>query len=250
MVTFPGRGRTRFTGAGGSAERKFEQLTRENVRAEWRMWSLALVTMVAFAVWSFYSGRVGGRVLAGASGALGGVLLVIYSLGGHISAFRWWLGAEGERETGKEIEKLGPDWHCEHDVAHEHGNWDHVLVGPPGIFLLDSKLVHGRAEARADALRSGRLFFSGGAFRSAARRMNEEIERELGSRAPWVQAVVVVWGDFPQARHEEENVVYVRGEELVLWLEQLPEKLNRPRRAACTAAVQEVRGSLRARVKT
>jgi hypothetical protein len=83
------------------------------------------------------------RGLAGMSGVLAGALLVVWSLGGHVTTFRWWLGAEGERETAKEIEKLEANWHCEHDLEHERGNWDHVLVGPPGVFLLDSKSLSG-----------------------------------------------------------------------------------------------------------
>jgi hypothetical protein len=53
--------------------------------------------------------------------------------------------------------------------------------------------------------------------------------------------VVVVWADFPQARHVEENVVYVRGEELRDWVEALPERLTVPQRAAVIAALQEAR---------
>jgi hypothetical protein len=62
--------------------------------------------------------------------------------------------------------------------------------------------------------------------------------------APWVQAVVVVWGDFPQGRHEEENVVYIRGEELRSWVEGLNERLNPPQCAAVVAPLGEVRNVL------
>jgi hypothetical protein len=234
----------RFPGAGGSAEREFNRLTRQNIRSEWKVWALAAAMTIGFAVWSFYAGRVSGRLFAAVSGALFGAFFVIYSLGGHISAFRWHLGAEGERETGEQIESLGTDWHCEHDLEHEHGNWDHVLVGPPGVFLLDSKLLHGTSAVGADALRSGRVLYRGNAFRSGARRVNAELERKLGFRASWVQAVVVIWGDFPQSHHEERDVVYLRGEQLTAWLEGLPAKLNGPQRAAYVTALREVRESL------
>jgi hypothetical protein len=59
-----------------------------------------------------------------------------------------------------------------------------------------------------------------------------------------VQAVVVVWGDFPQSRHEERDVVYVRGDELRPWLEQLQVRVNAPQRAALVTALQEVRTAL------
>jgi hypothetical protein len=234
----------RLGGAGASAEREFRRQRRQNIRDGWAVWSLLGLGIVAFAVWSAFTGGVATRVLAAASGAIAGVTFVMWSLGGHISAFRWWIGAEGERDTAREIEKLGSQWHCEHDLEHEYGNWDHVLVGPAGVFLLDSKVLHTTAAAGGDALRSGRLAFRGGVFRAGARQINSALERQLGSRAPWVQAVVVVWGDFPQTRHEEQGVVYVRGVGLREWLLALPEKVNAPQRAALITAIQEVRTSL------
>jgi hypothetical protein len=123
----------RFAGAGGSAEREFNRRRQQNVRDEWRVWLFASVGVLGFAVWSFFASGVASRALAATAGLLAGVLVVVWALGGHVSTFRWWLGAEGERATAREIERLGPAWHCEHDVEHEYGNWDHVLVGPPGV---------------------------------------------------------------------------------------------------------------------
>lgn len=202
-----------------------------------------------FATWSAFAGEVAGRLLAAMAGMIVGAATVVWSLGGHISAFRWWLGAEGERDTAKRIERLGPEWHCEHDVEHEYGNFDHVLVGPPGVFLIDSKLLHTTAVAGDDRLRAGRIFYGGAAFRGGARRIKLALEQRLGSKAPWVQAMVVVWGDFPQARHAEGDVVYLRGEELVPWLNEQAERLNAPQRAALVTALQEVRAALSEHVR-
>jgi hypothetical protein len=236
--------RQRFRGAGGSAERQFNLLRRQNIRDEWRVWSLVILAVIGFAVWSAFTGAIAGRVLAATAGLLFGMLFAVWALGGHVSAFRWWLGVMGERDTGREIEKLGPEWHCEHDLVHDHGNWDHVLIGPPGIFLLDSKLLHGTAVAGDDVLRSGRLTFAGGSFRFGAKRVKELLEERLGFRAPWVQAVAVVWADFPQGRHEEQDVVYLRCDQLQPWLSQLPQKMTAPQRAALVTAIREVRASL------
>jgi hypothetical protein len=236
--------RARFGDPGGSASREFRRQRRENIRAAWRPWLLSSAAVVAFAAWSMFATGVAARALAGTAGVFIGVLFVMWALGGHISAFRWWIGVEGERATAREIAKLGDEWHCEHDVVHRHGNWDHIVVGPAGMFLLDSKLLHGTAAAGGDALRAGRLVFAGGSFRAAARTVKDEVERQLGWRAPWVQAVVVVWADFPQVQHEEQNVVYVSGEELLRWLNGLPERMNRPQRAALIAALREVRDAL------
>jgi hypothetical protein len=234
----------RFGGAGGSATREFNRLRRQNIREQWHVWLFVSLGILGFASWSLLVSGMAARALAAAAGILAGVMLVIWALGGHYSAFRWWLGAEGERETGAEIEKLGPEWHCEHDLKHNSGNWDHVLVGPAGVFLLDSKRFHGTAAVGGDALRSGRLAFAGGVFRSGAKRIKLGLEERLGTRAPWVQAVVIVWGEFPQARLDDQNVVYLRGDELLPWLSELPTRLNAPQRSALITALQEVRTSV------
>jgi hypothetical protein len=88
------------------------------------------------------------------------------------------------------------------------------------------------------------MLYSGGSFRAGAQGVKDAIERQLGWRAPWVQAVVVVWGDFPQAPHDEENVIYVRGDELRPWLEALPARLTGPQRAAVIAALREARDAI------
>jgi hypothetical protein len=234
----------RFAGAGESASREFKRLRRKHIREDWYFWLVALTALVGSAIYSSYVGGIASRILAATAGFSLGVLLVIYMLGGHISAFRWWQGAIGERDTAKEIERLGAEWHCEHDLQYDHGNYDHVLVGPPGIFLLDSKLLHGTSAAGRDGLRAGRLVYGGVGFRAGAKRVNSALADRLGFGAPWVQPVVVVWGDFPQERHEEQNVVYVRGEQLVGWLTGLPDRINAPQRAACVTALREVRKAL------
>jgi hypothetical protein len=238
------RRKQRFKGAGISAEREFSRRRWRNVRDDWRTWLFAIALIVAFAAWSLFSTGMVARFMASIAGFVAGALFVMWSLGGHVSTFHWWIGAEGERDTAKQIERLGPEWHCEHDLEHGRGNWDHVLVGPPGVFLLDSKVINGTAAAGDDALRSGRLNYPGGIFRSGAKQIKDAIEARLGSRAPWVQAVVVVWGDFPQAHHEEQDVVYLRGDQMTTWLGEQPQKLNGPQRAALTTALQEVRVSL------
>lgn len=88
------------------------------------------------------------------------------------------------------------------------------------------------------------MVYRGSTQRWGAATIKEAVQQRLGGRAPWVQAVVVVWGDFPQARHEEQDVVYVSGDELRAWLAELPSKMNAPQRAALVTALQKARGAL------
>ena len=58
---------------------------------------------------------------------------------------QWQQGAFREQATGKQLTKLEREgWVILHDVPQGSGNIDHVLVGPGGVFVLDSKRIDGR----------------------------------------------------------------------------------------------------------
>ncbi|MGN6255160.1 MAG: nuclease-related domain-containing protein [Solirubrobacterales bacterium] len=57
----------------------------------------------------------------------------------------WSQGAEGEEEVGAILEGLAGDgWHAIHDISLGRGNIDHVLVGPGGLFAIETKSHRGR----------------------------------------------------------------------------------------------------------
>lgn len=53
----------------------------------------------------------------------------------------WRIGAEGERKTGAILRKLPTDWVVFHDLVlyGSRENIDHVVVGPPGVFTIETK---------------------------------------------------------------------------------------------------------------
>jgi hypothetical protein len=58
---------------------------------------------------------------------------------------RWRQGAEGERATARTLRPLTKSgWVLINDVQRDRGNIDHVLVGPAGVFVLETKNLHGR----------------------------------------------------------------------------------------------------------
>jgi Nuclease-related domain len=114
------------------------------------------------------------------------------------------------------------------------GNIDHVLVGPPGIFLLDSKDLFG-----AVSVTRGRLSVrwhedpgDGYENRSMAPRIRRaaiELERALrdsGIGQHAVQPVVVLWARFEQRSVMSGEVAWVRGKDLAKVLEQRPAQLS------------------------
>lgn len=60
-------------------------------------------------------------------------------------ADRWLRGAEGEKAVGAICAELETDgWYAIHDVSLGRGNVDHILVGPGGIFTIETKSHRGR----------------------------------------------------------------------------------------------------------
>ena len=86
--------------------------------------------------------RLAGPAAALAAGVVGWWLRL------HVSSETraWRRGARGERRTARALHKLvRAGWTVLHDVAipDSRANGDHLLIGPPGVFLVDSKAWHG-----------------------------------------------------------------------------------------------------------
>ncbi|HEV2791726.1 MAG TPA: nuclease-related domain-containing protein [Solirubrobacterales bacterium] len=58
---------------------------------------------------------------------------------------RWLRGAEGEEAVGELLDGLAADgWLVIHDVSFGRGNIDHVVIGPGGVFTVETKSHAGR----------------------------------------------------------------------------------------------------------
>jgi hypothetical protein len=144
-------------------------------------------------------------------------------------------GVWGEQNTARAGEPLlRSGWVAVHDLSRVSYNLDHVLIGPAGVFLLDSKNLGGTARMDSDQLTLTRPGTSRGRYtvanfaRSAVAQAVElnGILRKRHGRRVWVTAVVVIWGEFPQREAAGRHVHYVHGDELVNWLRHRPAPLN------------------------
>lgn len=61
---------------------------------------------------------------------------------GEREARAWHAGAAGERRTARLLRRLPPGWHVWHDLAvpRSRANIDHLVAGPGGLYLIDSKM--------------------------------------------------------------------------------------------------------------
>jgi Nuclease-related domain len=171
-------------------------------------------------------------------------LVVRDSVPRHIE--HWLDGANGERWTAAQLRTLeAAGWKVAHDLRARYGNVDHIVVGPAGVFLLDSKNWFGDVTVQdgtatitpkdnPDAAWSWPRLAR--ALRGASAANQKAMESLTGVRA-WVQPVVVVWAPFEQRCVRSAGVVYVAGEALADWLAHEPTRLSSEQISQLTRAV-------------
>jgi hypothetical protein len=124
-------------------------------------------------------------------------------------------GAKGEEQVGGLLEGLvGQGWHVVHDASLGRGNVDHILIGPGGVFTVETK-------SHSGPVRVGRLHGSVLNQAQAQRKAIEEIVDEH------VEPLVVfsrAWVDRPLSRRKGVRVVPARM--LLSYVDRQPERLT------------------------
>jgi hypothetical protein len=231
--------------AGSSAARDYERLKRDWQKRNRVLFAvfLGVATLI-----------VGGTLLASlphvwpwVGGFVGGASLAFY-VALRESPPTWienyQVGAWGEAKTAKALQSLlGAGWVILHDLNRINHNLDHVLVGPGGVFVLDTKNWPGTAQVerggivitRLDGKRS-RLDLASKA-RAQGVELNQLVRQRCGLRV-WVTAVIVLWADFPDRVLPGDRMSYVHGDYLVEWLRAQPARLNAAQIEQIAAALE------------
>lgn len=193
-----------------------------------------------------------GAWLLGAAAALFVIGYTVLSNYAPAHIENWKTGADAERRTEKTLRALEREgWQAVHDLPTPFGNIDHVVVGPGGVYALDTKQPQGRVRVDGDVVRVSRRANPRGAYSeakmaTAARGAAWGLSREIGDvlgRSPWVHAAIVLWSPFEQRVAEGNRVVFVHGDELIEWLRKQPARL-RPEQVAAIAAVLRTQADL------
>jgi hypothetical protein len=143
---------------GGSAQARW----RRARAAEWAAWTRTLPWRLAAILGIGAGGGVLGSLLGPRLGLVAAGLAA--STAGWALRFRpsrdalaWRQGAAGERRTARLLDPLERHgWAILHDLAvpSSQANVDHLVIGPGGVFVIDSKQYSGRLQLDA----SGRLW--------------------------------------------------------------------------------------------
>ena len=138
---------------GGSAQARW----RQERAVEWAAWTRTLPWRAAATLGSGAAGGLLGRLLAPRLGLVLGALAAMATAWGlrfkpSPDAVAWRQGAAGERRTARllaPLERQG--WAVLHDLAvpGSAANLDHLVIGPGGVFVIDSKQYRGRLQLDA-----------------------------------------------------------------------------------------------------
>ena len=142
-----------MTDAGGSAQREFERRKsreRAAIRANlpWTVPLVILLSIAAGVLAERYIGSLGliaGLVVAAFLG------LEFWGTSAHIVSYG--KGAEGERRTATSLERM-TGYTVLHDrkIPGSRANIDHVVIGPAGVFVVETKNCSGRVTLKGDDL--------------------------------------------------------------------------------------------------
>lgn len=125
-------------------------------------------------------------------------------------------GASAEEHVGSLLEQLPPSrWHVIHDASFGRGNIDHILIGPAGLFTLETKSHPG-------PVRVGRVH---GATIRQAQAQRDAIERVMGMHVEPLLVFSRAWVDRPLARRKGVRVLPARV--LITHLRKRKEVLSR-----------------------
>jgi hypothetical protein len=140
-------------------------------------------------------------------------------------------GATGEEHVGDLLDSLeGDGWHVIHDASLGRGNVDHILIGPAGVFTVETKSHPG-------PIRVGRVH---GAILSQAQAQRKAIERVTGETVEPLIVFSRAWVDKPLARRKGVRVTPARM--LAGYLQRRPATLTREQ-------VEQARGAVGAALR-
>ena len=222
---------------GGSAQAQW----RRTRAAAWAAWTRTLTWRVAATIGIGAAGGLLGSLLAPRLGLILGALAAMATGWGlrfrpSPDAVAWRRGAAGERRTARllaPLERQG--WVVLHDLAvpGSQANLDHLVIGPGGIFVIDSKQYRGRLQLDP----SGRLWHSRSPLAPTVRAVSFEADqaaRVLPDPHVVAPIVAVHGAQVPWGKVVMDGVPVVPARRLPSMLRKLPAVL-RPEQVAWLA---------------
>jgi Nuclease-related domain len=228
---------------GGSAHTQWRRLRA----AEWTAWTPTLPWRAAATLGIAVAGGVLGRLVLPRLGLVVGALAamaVSWRLRFRPSpdAIAWRRGAAGEQRTARLLRPLEQHgWAVLHDLAipGSRANLDHLVIGPGGVFVVDSKQYRGRLQLDP----SGRLWHGRYPLTPTLRAVEFEADQAaqvLADPQVVVPIVAVHGAQVPWGKVVTQGVPVVSARRLPSMLRALPPVLG-PERVTAVAHQARIR---------
>jgi hypothetical protein len=229
---------------GGSAQARWRRMRA----AEWAAWTRTLPWRIAVTFGVGAGGGVLGSLVTSRLGLVVGALAALVAGWGlrfqpSPDAVAWRRGAAGERRTARLLNPLERQgWAVLHDLAvpGSRANIDHLMIGPGGVFVIDSKQYRGRLQLD----RSGRLWHGRhplGATLQAVSLEADQAALALPDPGVAVAPIVAVHGaQVPWGKVVVDGVPVVSARRLPNMIRVLPAMLG-PERVAELASQARIR---------
>ena len=142
----------------------------------------------------------------------------------------WYLGALGELEVGARLDRLPDGWHVLHavPVGDRGADVDHVVIGPAGLFTVNTKHHAGQRVWVA-----GRTFRVGGRAQLHVRNAEHEADRAarrlsaaVGTQVEVTPVIAVVAAESLTVKAAPDRVVVVAADRLLRELRRRPAVLT------------------------
>jgi hypothetical protein len=140
----------------------------------------------------------------------------------HDDRQAWTKGAEGEEKVGRWLAKLPPPWKVWHDlpIGTKGANVDHVVIGPGGVFSINTKKHGGKVwlSPRSLLVSGKKTSHLPKAVKEAARvqkRLNELGVPDVAV-CPVLAIICTEW----KVKKAPEDVVVLFNRELLRWLKK------------------------------
>jgi hypothetical protein len=229
---------------GGSAQARWRRMRA----AEWAAWTRTLPWRVAAILGIGAVGGLLGSLLAPRLGLVLGALAAVAAGWGlrfrpSRDAVAWRRGVAGERRTARLLAALGRQgWAVLHDLAvpGSVANIDHLVIGPGGVFVIDSKQYRGQLRLHP----SGKLWHGRHPLAPTLHAVSWEADQAaqvLPDPGMAVVPIVAVHGaQVPWGKVVTDGVPVLSARRLPSMLRQLPVVLG-PERVAWLADQARVR---------
>ena len=153
------------------------------------------------------------------------------------------MGTTGEHEVARRLEGLPGSWTALHNVGVPDERWSvgHLVIGPPGVFAIDSKTYKERVRVSGDTLWTGDTPRTPDLL--TTKQHVETMATALGVEI--LPALCIHSAPLPSIRLTVEGVTVFAPEGLVPWLRGRPPRLLDMEVTALIAAARqrlEVRG--------